>query len=77
MAGNKTLVCVFSVLAGISFHVDGSGHPNESFRWPNRTLPFTFDEKHGLSDKEINAIWQMIDKFNSDMVGCLRIMQVS
>ena len=77
MAAKKTLICVFSILVGIAFHVEGSGHPNELFRWPNRTLPFTFDKKHGLCDKQIDAIWQMIDKFNSDMDGCLRIMQVS
>ena len=35
-----------------------SGIPKESARWPNRTLPYQFDDKYAFSNKEKKAIWQ-------------------
>ena len=51
-----------------------SGIPYESARWPDRTLPYQFDDKYAFSCKEKKAIWHMIDKFNLDMDGCLKIV---
>ena len=51
-----------------------SGIPYKSARWPERTLPYQFDNKYAFSYKEKKAIWHMIDKFNLDMDGCLKIV---
>ena len=51
-----------------------SGIPYESRRWPNRTLPYHFDDKYPFSCEEKKAIWHMIDEFNLDMDGCLKIV---
>ena len=51
-----------------------SGIPKESARWPNRTLPYQFDDKYAFSNKEKKAILHMIDEFNLDMDGCLKIV---
>ena len=51
-----------------------SGIPYESARWPDRALPYQFDDKYAFSYKEKKAIVHMIDKFNLDMDGCLKIV---
>ena len=50
-----------------------SGIRSQSSRWKKYTLPYQFDDNYPFSDKEKNAIRQMIRKFNADMEGCLSI----
>ena len=51
-----------------------SGIPHKGARWPDKTLPYQFDDKYAFSYKEKKAIWHMIDEFNLDMDGCLKIV---
>ena len=56
---------------------DRSGIPSRSSRWKMEygihTLPYQFDDNFPFSDKEKNAIRQMIGKFNSEFELCLSI----
>ena len=51
-----------------------SGKQNESYRWPNGILPYSFDPMYPFSPYQKVAILHWISEFNKEFHGCLKIV---
>ena len=66
---NITVAQIIAARSGKSF----------SKKWPNGIIPYTFDSTNiegyedGLSEAEQNIVKKVVERFNKDLNGCVRI----
>ena len=66
---NITVAQIIAARSGKSF----------SKKWPNGIIPYTFDStniegyEEGLLEAEQNIVKKVVERFNKDLNGCVRI----